>query len=162
MQSWTQQNRQQTQRFHQTQKRWLFKQPHAATLHGLQAQLDRFREEYNEQRPHRAIDRATPGEAYRARPKALPSINQGDGNFRIRYDHVDTAGKISLRRAGRMHHLGVGIVHKNKRVILLIDEHDVTVVHLETGDVIATHTIDPERSYWRNQQREPGRWPDSR
>jgi len=61
-----------------------------------------------------------------------------------------------------MHHLGVGITHQKKRVIILIDEHEVTVVYLNTGEVIATNRIDPARSYWRNQQREPGRWPDSR
>ncbi len=151
------------ERFHQTQKRWLARQPPASTLQELQAQLDRFAHEYNEQRPHRALNRVTPGHAYRARPKTLPSSTRpGDGNYRVRYDRVDPAGKISLRRAGRMHHLGIGITHKQKRVILLIDEHTVTVVHLNTGEVIATHQIDHTRSYWRNQQREPGRWPDSR
>lgn len=151
------------ERFHQTQKRWLAKQPAAASLQELQTQLDRFKHQYNEQRPHRALDRTTPGHAYRARPKALPThINPGDGNYRIRYDRVGTNGKLSLRRAGRMHHLGVGAIHKKKRVIILIDEHTATVVHLETGEVIATNIIDPHRNYWRNQQREPGRWPDSR
>ena len=86
----------------------------------------------------------------------------GDGNYRIRYDHVDAAGKISLRRAGKMHHLGIGAEHRKKRVILLIDEHEVTVVHLNTGEVIATNHIDATHSYWRNHQREPGRWPSSR
>ena len=58
-----------------------------------------------------------------------------------------------------MHHLGVGAIHKKKRVILLIDDHDVTVVHLDTGELLATNQIDPERSYWRNQSRPAGRWP---
>lgn len=151
------------ERFHQTQKRWLAKQPAAGTLQELQAQLDRFRHEYNEHRPHRALNRTTPGQAYRATPKALPaSTTPGSGNYRIRYDHVATNGKISLRRAGRMHHLGVGAIHRKKRVIMLIDEHTVTVVHLNTGEVIATNLVDPARGYWRNQQREPGRWPSSR
>ncbi len=56
-----------------------------------------------------------------------------------------------------MHHLGVGAIHKKKRVILLIDDHDVTVVHLDTGELLATNQIDPERSYWRNQNRPAGR-----
>lgn len=136
------------ERFHQTQKRWLAKQAPAATLQELQSQLDRFQHEYNEQRPHRALERRTPGQAYRALPKALPALPAtGDGNYRIRYDHVDQAGKISLRRAGKMHHLGIGVTHARKRVIILIDEHTVTVVHLETGDIIATHLITPTRSY---------------
>src|SRR5450631_347067 len=59
------------ERFHQTLKRWLERQPAARTLAALQAQLDAFRLAYNEQRPHRAIGRATPGEAYRATPRSL-------------------------------------------------------------------------------------------
>jgi transposase InsO family protein len=48
------------ERFHQTLKRWLGRQPAARTLAGLQAQLDTFRLAYNEQRPHRATGRFTP------------------------------------------------------------------------------------------------------
>jgi transposase InsO family protein len=57
------------ERFHQTQKRWLAQQPSAATLGELQRQLDAFREHYNEHRPNRALQRSTPGRAYRALPK---------------------------------------------------------------------------------------------
>ncbi len=60
-----------------------------------------------------------------------------------------------------MHHLGIGIEHRRKRIIALIDETTVTVIHLETGEIIATNTINPDRSYWRNNQKEPGRWPGS-
>src|SRR5437764_221688 len=56
------------ERFHQTLKRWLAKQPRARTLTELQAQLDRFRQYYNDQRPHRALGRKTPAAAYAARP----------------------------------------------------------------------------------------------
>jgi hypothetical protein len=28
-----------------------------------------------------------------------------------------------------------------------------------TREILSTHTIDPDRSYWRNQQKRPGRWP---
>lgn len=150
------------ERFHQTLKRWLAKQPAPATIKQLQTQLDQFREEYNEHRPHRSLDRDTPGHAYRSTPKAGPAREAGAGNYRIRHDHVAADGKVSLRRAGRMHHLGVGIAHAKKRVLLLIDEEEVIVVHFPTGEVLATNRIDPTRSYWRNTQREPGRWPDSR
>jgi transposase InsO family protein len=36
-------------RFHQTQKKWLAAQPSAATVTGLQRQLDRFTRYYNTQ-----------------------------------------------------------------------------------------------------------------
>jgi len=58
------------ERFHQTQKRWLAKQPPAATLEELSAQLDRQRLYYNLHRPHRAIGRRTPQEVFDAKCKA--------------------------------------------------------------------------------------------
>jgi len=33
------------------------------------------------------------------------------------------------------------------------------VIALETGEILSTHDIDPNRTYWRNTQRTPGRWP---
>jgi transposase InsO family protein len=62
------------ERFHQTLKRWLGKHEPAATLEELQAQLDRFRAYYNDVRPHRAIGRRTPTEAFTARPKSVPVL----------------------------------------------------------------------------------------
>jgi len=146
------------ERFHQTLKRWLGARPAATTIQDLQHQLDHFRNHYNEHRPHRSNDRATPGTTYRTTPKALPASAQ-EGHFRIRYDHIGDNGKISLRRAGRMHHLGIGTDHRGKRVIALIDETTVTVIHLDTGEIIATNIIDPDHNYWRNTQKVPGRWP---
>jgi len=148
------------ERFHQTLKRWLTARPAPATLRDLQRELDRFREHYNEHRPHRGNDRHTPGDTYRATLKALPSTPR-EGHYRIRYDHVGTNGKMSLRRAGRMHHLGIGADHRGKRILALVDETTVTVIHLDTGEILSTHQINPNRSYWRNQQQEPGRWPGS-
>lgn len=135
------------ERFHQTQKRWLAARPLPHTTRELQLLLDEFREHYNEHRPHRANDRRTPGDTYRATPKALPTGDR-DGHFRIRYDKVDKDGKLSLRRAGIMHHVGVGIKHRGKRVFALIDETTVTVVTIGPGDIIAEATIDPDRNYW--------------
>ncbi len=70
------------ERFHQTLKRWLGRQPAARTLIELQAQLDAFRLAYDEERPHRAVGRVTLGEAYRATPKAIlpdavPQVTSG-------------------------------------------------------------------------------------
>jgi len=149
------------ERFHQTLKRWLGRQPRARTVGELQVQIDAFRLAYNEHRPHRAIGRRTPGEAYRATPKALPSAPVGRGHFRLRYDTTDKKGAISLRRAGRMHHLRIGAAHAGRRVLAIIDEREVTVVALDTGEVLSSHRIEPDKGYWRNMRRDPGRWPGS-
>jgi hypothetical protein len=47
--------------------------------------------------------------------------------------HLDRLGKISLRRAGRMPHLGVGAAHKTQAVTILIDADTVIVIHQDTG-----------------------------
>ncbi|WP_300266560.1 IS481 family transposase [Microbacterium sp.] len=147
------------ERFHQTQKRWLSQQPTATTILELQAQLDRLRTEYNEHRPHRALDRATPSQTYHATPKTLPAKGRLPDRYRLRYDRVDTDGHVSIRRAGRMHHLGIGRRHTGKRVLAITDETSVTVTHLDTGEILSEHTIAPTRGYWRNQLQPPGRWP---
>ena len=67
---------------------------------------------------------------------------------------------MTLRRAGRMHHLGIGTTHARKRVLALADEHHI-VIELHPGEVLSTHLIAPDKTYWRNQNQEPGRWPSS-
>jgi transposase InsO family protein len=148
------------ERFHQTLKRWLGQRPMPMSLTELQGQLDAFRLAYNEERPHRAIGRVTPGEAYRAAPKAMPS-RRVRGHFRLRYDVTDGKGVITLRRAGRLHHLNAGVAHARRRVLAIVDEQEVTLVALDTGEVLSSHLIEPDKGYWRNQRRDPGRWPGS-
>jgi hypothetical protein len=60
-----------------------------------------------------------------------------------------------------MHHLGIGTAHARKRVLALADKHHITVTELTTGEVLSTHLIEPDKTYWRNQNRQPGRWPSS-
>jgi transposase InsO family protein len=151
-----------TERFHQTLQRWLTARPPACDITELQHQLDAFREHYNEHRPHRALQRHTPGNAYRATPKAIPATNgHARDHYRLRYDRLDTKGKMTIRRAGRMHHLGVGTAHARKRVLAFADDHQITVADLTTGEILSIHQIEPDKTYWRNHNREPGRWPSS-
>jgi hypothetical protein len=93
---------------------------------------------------------------------ATPATNgHAPGHYRLRYDRLDTKGRMSIRRAGRMHHLGVGAAHARKRVLAFADDRQITVADLATGEILSTHLIDPNENYWRNQEREPGRWPSS-
>ena len=55
----------------------------------------------------------------------------------------------------------IGAAHARRRVLAIVDEHEVTVVSLATGEILSTHLIEPDRRYWRNQRRDPGRWPGS-
>ncbi len=48
-----------------------------------------------------------------------------------------------------------------RRVLAIVDEQEVTVVALDTGEILSTHRIEPDKGYWRNTRRDPGRWPGS-
>jgi transposase InsO family protein len=135
------------ERFHQTLKRWLTHQPRPATITDLQTQLDTFVEEYNHRRPHRALPhQATPNTAYTARPKAGPG-DRTDDHYRVRTDRIDDTGSLTLRHAGRLHHIGVGRAHARTHVLMLVRDLDVTVLDAATGEVIRELTIDPTRDY---------------
>ena len=138
------------ERFHQTQKKWLKEQVPAKDLSELQSQLDEFRILYNTQRPHRALEMKTPQRSYEATIKATPKEAIDKEHYRIRHDCVDQFGKLSLRRAGKMHHLGVGIENQFKKVYVVVDHYKVLVVEKKTGEVLSKHTIEPTRTYWTN------------
>ena len=136
------------ERFHQTMKAFLAKQPKVGSIAELQAQVDRFVAYYNEVRPHRARERRPPRVAFEARDKARPSgpmIRVGAG-VRVRRDRIDKNGKVTLRHRTRLHHIGVGHAHKGKRVIMLVDGLDVRVVS-QDGELLRQLTLDPTRDY---------------
>ena len=149
------------ERFHQTLQRWLAARPTPQTLPELQHQLNQFKAHYNERRPHRALHRRTPHDAYTSTPKAAPTSTRAQQHYRLRYDCLDTKGKMSLRRAGRMHHLHAGTTNARKRVLAIADDHHVLITDLTTGEVLSTHLIEPNKTYWRNQNKQPGRRPSS-
>ncbi len=80
-------------------------------------------------------------------PKAIPATNgHAQGHYRLRYDRIDTKGKMSIRRAGRMHHLGVGTTHARKRVLAFADDHQVTDHRPELpARIISVHQIEPHQ-----------------
>jgi Integrase core domain len=136
------------QRFHQTLMKWLLRQPAAATLSELQVLLDRFGKYYNAHRPHRALGRRTPREAFEARPKATPSGNGMvlPAHLRVRRDRVDKVGRVTLRYNSRLHHIGLGRSYIGKRVLLLVADLQVRVI-TEDGELLRELTLDPSRDY---------------
>jgi transposase InsO family protein len=141
------------ERFHQTLKRWLTNQPKVATVAELQAQLDRFADYYNTQRPHRALGRRTPAAAYAARPKATPS-RPGlavPSHHRVRRDKVDHTGVITLRHNSRLHHIGLGRRHAGVRVLMLVADLEVRVL-TQDGQLLRALTLDPSRDYQPQHQ----------
>ncbi len=136
------------ERFHQTQKRWLTKQPPAETLDELQSQLARFRLHYNLHRPHRALGRKTPQEVWDAKVKAGPGAAAPPVHYRVRHDIVDRLGKVTLRYDSKLHHIGLGARHRGKAIVLLVADRDVRIV-TEDGELLRQLTLDPARDYQR-------------
>jgi transposase InsO family protein len=146
------------ERFQQTLKRWLGAQrTQPASLAELQALLDRFVDHYNQRRPHRSLpQQATPATAYHTRPKATPTTSRDtDTHWRVRHDHVDTSGKVTLRHNGRLHHIGIGRTHARTPILLLVADLDIRVIHATTGELLRALTLDPTRNY-QPTHRPPG------
>jgi transposase InsO family protein len=135
------------ERFQQTEKKWLAAQPPAKTIAGLQRQLTRFRRYYNEVRPHRALDRQTPWEAYTARPKATATGPYIDPHCRVRHDRIDRSGTVTLRHNSRLHHIGLGRRLAGTRVTLLVDDLHIRVIDRDTGQLLRELTLDPRRDF---------------
>lgn len=131
------------ERFWQTLKQFLTAQPAATTIDDLQHQLDEFRHYYNHIRPHRALNRRTPHQAYTLIPQATPG--QPNNTWKVRYDIVNE-GRITIRYANKMMHLGLGRTHDKTEVIALIKNTDVTIIDTQ-GTVLGEYEINPEKNY---------------
>ncbi len=136
------------ERFHQTLKRWLAKQPRPATLAELQAQLDHFGAYYNKVRPHRAPGRCTPGGGLR-RPHQ-GSAEAGAGHRRAPppgapgpHRHGGAGDPaLPLEAAPHRHRRA----HAGARVLLLVNDLDVRVI-TEDGELLRHLTLDPTKDY---------------
>ena len=142
------------ERFHQTLKRFLTKQPPAKSLAELQKQLDKFRGYYNHIRPHRALNRQTPIAVFNSLIKAKPAAQPAAVDHRVRHDKLDYQGSVSLRYLSKLRHIRVGAAHRNRKVRLLIAGEDVRII-TEHGELLRALTLEPHRSYYGLG----GRWP---
>jgi transposase InsO family protein len=133
------------ERFHQTLKRWLARQPPAPHLPALQGQLDQFADAYNHRRPHRSLDRRTPAAAYAARPKAAPAPD--GGRPAIRTGRVGPNGTITHSHDGRRHHIALGRRHAGTTVLVISTGPAIQIADAATGEVLRDLTIDPTRDY---------------
>ena len=134
------------ERFHETEKKFLARQPPARTVAQLQRHIDRFVTIYNETRPHRSLNRKTPKEVFDLKVKAHPGQADPDTHCRIRNDRVDWCGKLTLRFEGKLRHIGMGAPFKGLPVVMFVAGADVRVLS-KGGDLLRTLTLDPERDY---------------
>jgi predicted ribosomally synthesized peptide with SipW-like signal peptide len=75
------------------------------------------------------------------------SMVPGDTHDRVRHDIIDKGGRITLRVNGRMHHIGLGVALRSARVVVLVHDLEVRVIHAATGELVRKLTIDPTKDY---------------
>lgn len=139
------------ERFHQTLQKALHARPFAHNIGELNQQLDDIIDYYNNHRPHRALNRHTPAQAYNRLPKAQPlDIPIGTDN-RLRRDKVDNDGKVTLRWAGNMRKLYVGRKHRTKEIMLICINNDITAINPHTSEIWGRYHLDKTKKYHRNQ-----------
>lgn len=138
------------ERFQQTEKRWLRRQPLASDLDEFQEQLDAFEVIYNFQRPHQGIGRQLPIDRWRATPAAGPAVGPLDhpnyaGEVRAYEVRVDKAGQLKLRNAGTPLVIALGVEHEGRDATAVVDDLHVNV--FIDGELIRHLRIDPTRTY---------------
>jgi transposase InsO family protein len=129
------------ERFQQTLKKWLRRQPLAVDLAELQAQLDAFVDYYNNERPHRAHRRRTPAEAWAATP---PAINLGIALPSPAQTTTGTVNDRGVIAVGRyLVHVGINWSGHTARA-----HHDDThaAVFID-HQLVRALTLDPSRRY---------------
>ena len=132
------------ERFHQTQRRWLDAQPQAATVAELQALLDRFRDIYNHQRPHRALARRTPAAVWSAQPPAGPARTASEPVVQVSSGRVDKNGVLCV---GRAISVGVGTQWAHHHLTAIRRGCDLTIITTTTAEIVRHLVVDPSRRY---------------
>ena len=145
------------ERFQQTMKKWLTVQIPADDISQLSHQLDDFVEYYNTHRPHRSLPHhATPASRYNTLPKATPGpTRDNDTHHRIRHDKISKNGIITLRHAGRMHHIPIGRAHAGTRILLLAHDLNIRIINAATGELLRELELDTTRDYQALNSRKP-------
>lgn len=128
------------ERFHQTQHRYLAAQDPAEDLEHLQTQLERFRDLYNHQRPHRALRRRIPADVWTATPKSGPAARPLTTQTEIRQVTVTNNG---LARIGRRYAIIIGRAHAGSAAAIVTTGLACHV--FIDGRTVRSLTLDPNR-----------------
>jgi transposase InsO family protein len=134
------------ERFQQTLKKWLRRQPLARSLVELQAQLDEFTRIYNYERPHQGIGRQTPISRWQASPASGPADQPLEHPIFprpiVREVRVCNEGKVVAGTKLRIH-IGAAYIGAVATVML-----DGTYANVYVNDQLVRHLkIDHTRTY---------------
>lgn len=132
------------ERFQQTLKKWLRKQPLAADIDEFQDQLDTFTRIYNTERPHQGIDRQIPIDRWRASPAAGPAseaLTHPDWSSTTRQCAVGETGCVQADN----YLIHVGVEHQGRRALVIIDSKRVNI--FIDGELIRHLELNTTRRY---------------
>jgi transposase InsO family protein len=121
-------------------KKWLAAHPPADTLEELQRLLDAYDILFNTDRPHQALDNATPQERYDASAKAVPAPGPLAAPVTHTERIVGASGRVLL---GSGFSIRIGHQWTSATVTVVRDNLDVAILH--DGTVIKRLTIDTSR-----------------
>ena len=125
------------ERFHQTLKRWLARQPRAGCIDELGIQLDVFRHLYNHQRPHRSLGRRFPAQVWATAPKSGP-LTRPLGAPTIVHRGIVRGGRLD---AGRRYVISVGAAYAGREALAVITGLSCHV--FVEGRLVRALTLDP-------------------
>jgi hypothetical protein len=81
-------------------------------------------------------------------PPAPPDpANRTDTHNRVRRHRIDQAGVITLRLAGRLHHIGVGRTCTGTRVLVLVQDRNIRIIQATAGELLRELTLDTTKAY---------------
>ena len=142
------------ERFHYTLKLALHNKPPAKDIDNLNEQLDEIIDYYNNKRPHRALNRRTPTQAYNALPKAHPRPGTKTHDYRLRTDKVAKNGKTTLRWGGQLRRLYIGRRWGGEPITIMCVDNTADIKITTTGQHIARYTMTPDKIYYNQKDNE--------
>lgn len=147
------------ERAHQTLQRWLGAHP-AGSQDDLQAVVDAFDEIYNHRRPHQSLGMATPAQALKAAPVAIPPPPPEPGRpdqpnesspVRVTQRKVAKNGNLVVRR----HLIQMGLQAGGTTVTVITSGATVNVFD-HRGNHLRSVVLVPGQRYYGNGNKSPG------
>lgn len=130
------------ERVHQTFKRWLVKQPTPDAVADLQTLASTFDDAYNSERPHTALDGATPNEAWAARDRCPAPTVPTDPSTRITNVTVSSRGTVQI---GNRYQIQIGREWQGAHVDVITTGDHARILYKR--QLVRDLTIDPTRRY---------------
>lgn len=142
------------ERVHSTLKRWLRARPSPATITELTTLVSTFDEQYNQHRPHQALDMATPASVLATGPRAQPPLPPPPPPpapaaapkpvHDLRVKRVGRSGCVKIIGG---YFIGLGVEHAGSDVLTMVEDTTVSIFDHQ-GTHLRTITTNPDQTYY--------------